>query len=72
MLPDYKVYSYRNVSSLSHALVFFSVCVESRMMVTNKYVYYCLQTYFFFLHQFIPLVHWLVFISSKDDGTWRR
>jgi len=48
----------------------FSVCVESRMMVTNIHVYYRLHTYF--LHQFITLVHWLVFMSNEDDGTCHR
>ena len=52
-------------------LWFFSTCVESGMMVTSKYAYYyCLQTCF--LHQFIPLVHWLVFMSNEDDGTCYR
>jgi len=40
------------------------------MLVTNKYVYYCLQTYF--LHQFILLVYWLVFMSNEDDGSYHR
>lgn len=50
----------------------FSVYVEGKMMVTNKYVDYFLQTYF--LHQFVPMVHWLVFMSNEDDGTfhWRK
>jgi hypothetical protein len=40
------------------------------MLVTNKYVFYCLRTYF--LHQFILLVYWLVFMSNEDDGSYHR
>jgi len=40
-------------------LWFFSIRVESKMMVTKKYAYYCWQAYFV-VHHFIPVVHWLL------------
>jgi len=57
---------------MSLMLWLFSQCMQKRTNVTKAYVYYCLQPYS--LHQFIPLVHKLLFVRvySKEDGTCNR